>query len=282
MGTIETFESLRAYLLSIGYRMIGVSADAEDAVQEAWLRWKNVDEAKVDSPKAWLSTAVTRICLDRLKSARAQREEYVGPWLPEPVVTQTPIDRESISLAFLVLLERLTPVERAVYLLHHVFDYSHAEIAQTLDMSEGAVRQSYHRAKDHVAQNRPRFAASADQHARILGAFMGAVAVGDDAGLRKLLAVDASLYADGGGKVKGAAGKPLHGREPVATFLASLVRRGFGASSMAVELINGWPAAVARVDGRITAVITIETDGEQIFAVRNIINPDKLTLPSVS
>jgi RNA polymerase sigma-70 factor (ECF subfamily) len=282
MGSIETFRGLRPYLLSIGYRMLGASADADDAVQEAWIRWEAADEAEVRDAKAWLSTTITRICLDRLKAVRRRREDYTGPWLPEPVVTNEPIDRESISLAFLVMLERLTPVERAVYLLHNVFEYSHAEIALTLEMSESAVRQSHHRAKEHVAANRPRFAPSPDQHARILTAFMSAISQGDETSLTQLLAEEASLWADGGGKVRGAAGRPLFGRDQVVRFLVSLAKRGLGTIPMQIERVNGWPAIVARMDGRVTAVINIETDGERIFAVRNIINPDKLALPSVN
>src|SRR5262245_11483583 len=167
MASLETFQGLRPYLSSVAYRMLGAWADAEDVVQEAWLRWEAADESSVRSPKAFLSTTVTRICLDRLKALHNRREEYVGPWLPEPVVTDAPFDRESISLALLVLLERLTPVERAVYLLHHVFEYTHVEIARALEISDAAVRQCFHRAKEHVAAKRPRFAASPDQHARI-------------------------------------------------------------------------------------------------------------------
>jgi RNA polymerase sigma-70 factor (ECF subfamily) len=282
MGSIETFSALRALLLSIGYRMLGESADAEDAVQEAWLRWEAANEADVRDPKAWLSTTVTRICLDRLKAVRRRREDYPGPWLPEPVVTDEPIDRESISLAFLVLLERLTPVERAVYLLHNVFECSHAEVARTLGLSEGSVRQSHHRAKEHVAANRPRFAPTPDQHERILIAFMSAVSQGDEGSLKHLLAEEASLWADGGGKVRGAAGRPVFGREEVARFLASFAKRGLSAVAMEIARVNGWPAIVARLDGRIVGVINIETDGEWIFAVRSVINPDKLALQSVN
>ena len=264
--------------------MLGAASEAQDVAQEAWLRWQRVDEATVENPRAWLNAAVSRLCLDRLKSAQHRHESYPGPWLPEPVATETPIDRESISLAFLVLLERLTPVERAVLLMHRVFEYRHAEIATALEMNEVAVRQAYHRASQHLATNRPRFAPSTAEHARILRAFAWAVANGDLPALLHLLAADARLYADSGGKVRGAALRPLVGAERVAAFLVGAVGGALGTSSFAftVESINGWPALVARDAGRTFAVVTIETDGQKVVAVRNLLNPEKLALPMVT
>jgi RNA polymerase sigma-70 factor (ECF subfamily) len=283
MASLETFQAFRPRLLSIAYRMLGSSADAQDAVQEAWLRWQAVDESQVRQPLSWLSTAVSRLCLDKLKALRVRRDAYTGPWLPEPVVTESPVDRESISLAFLVVLERLTPSQRAAYLLHRVFDYSHAEIAETLNMSEAAVRQAVHRAAEHIADNRPRFAPSAEEHTRLLNAFAQAVVQGDMTSLTRLLAEDATLHADGGGKVKGAASHPLHGRERVARFLAGLARK-LTPTDQTFELstINGWPALVGRSQGKVNAIINIETDGEHILAVRNVVNPDKLGLLEVN
>jgi len=270
-------------LLSVAYRMLGSFADAEDVVQDAWPRWSTMDEATVRDPRAWLTVVVTRLCIDRLKSARSQREVYPGSWLPEPVATERPLDRESISLAFLVLLENLSPVERAVYLLHGVFDYSHGEIAAALEMSDAAVRQTLHRARAHLEREQPRFAPSVEDHARILGAFVGAIASGDLSGLGRLLTRDAVLWADGGGKVKGAATRPVLGADAIGKFLVGLVPR-FVEPGLAVtiEPVNGWPAVVGRIGARVAWIITIETDGSLVHAVRNIVNPDKLRLPSVA
>jgi len=284
MGSLDTFVTLRSQLVSLAYRMLGASSDAEDIVQEAWLRWQPVDDSTVQNPRAWLHATVARLCLDRLKSAAHRRESYQGTWLPEPVVTDAPIDRESISLAFLVLLERLTPAERAVFVMHEVFDYAHAEVADALGMSEAAVRQAFHRASEHVAANRPRFAPSEADHARVLQAFTGAITGGDLSALLQLLADDATLYADGGGKVRGAALRPVAGAEHVARFLVGLLARSVVEAdvTLGVEPVNGWPALVARSPRAVVAVITIETDGRKIVAVRNLVNPDKLRLPTVN
>jgi RNA polymerase sigma-70 factor, ECF subfamily len=284
MGSVDTFVRLRPRLLALAYRMLASTGDAEDVVQDAWLRWQDVDDTAVRNPQAWLSAAVGRLCLDKIKSARVRRERYVGTWLPEPVVTDEPIDRESISLAFLVLLERLTPIERAAFLMHRVFDYSHAEIAAALEMTEAAVRQAFHRANAHLDAHRPRFAASEADHARVLAAFTSALAQGDLAGMLQLLADDATLYADGGGKVRGAATQAVHGGERVARFLVGLVEKSIVEPDLIFETraVNGWPALVARNRERVVAIINIETDGHKIVAVRNLVNPDKLALPTVN
>jgi RNA polymerase sigma-70 factor (ECF subfamily) len=283
MGSLATFETVRGQLLSVAYRMLGSAADAEDVVQEAWLRWDQADEPAVRDAKAWLSVAVVRLCLDKLKSVRSRRESYVGTWLPEPVVTPQPIERESISLAFLVLLEKLTPVERAVYLLHHVFEYTHPEAAEALGMSDAAVRQAFHRAKEHIAASRPRFAPSPEEHARLLGTFAMALATGDVAVLAQVLARDATLWADGGGKVRGAAVRAIQGRDKIVKFFEGLARSVVESDqTFEVQEINGWPALLGRSGGRVNAIVTIETDGRQIVAVRNVVNPDKLNLPVVN
>jgi RNA polymerase sigma-70 factor (ECF subfamily) len=284
MGSLHTFLDARPELLSLAYRMLASSGDAEDVVQDAWLRWRDVDESTIRNSRAWLSSTVGRLCLDKLKSARVRREQYTGPWLPEPVVTEQPIDRESISLAFLVLLERLTPVERAAFLMHQVFEYSHAEIAAALDMTEAAVRQAFHRAKGHLDEHRPRFAPSEEEHARVLHAFATALTQGDLAGMLQLLADDAALYADSGGKVRGAATRAVHGSERVARFLVGLVESTVIDPDLIFETraVNGWPALVARNRERVVAIINIETDGQKIAAIRNLINPDKLALPTVN
>jgi RNA polymerase sigma-70 factor, ECF subfamily len=263
----------------MAYRMLGSAADAEDAVQDAWLRFHDVDEGSIHAPKAWLSTTLGRICLDRLTSAYARRHAYVGPWLPEPVSTTTPIDTESISIAFLLLLERLTPLERVAFVLHQVFEYSHREIADALGSSDAAVRQAFHRAKQHITSERPRFAVDAAAHERLLRAFFNAALEGDLARVTELLVEDALLAADGGGKVRGAAQKPLHGASSIARFLVGVAAKYFSVErEYDVRTINGWPAIVARTRGGVELVLTIETDGERIFAIRNMLNPDKLRL----
>ena len=170
----DEFERHRPFLMGIAYRMLASSAEAEDAVQDSWLRWQSSDTSAIGDARAWLSTTIVRICIDRLKSSRARRETYPGTWLPEPVLTTTPLDLESIQFGFLVLLERLDPRERAVFLLHQVFDYSHAEIGEMLELSEAASRQALHRAKAHVLADKPRFVANRETHERLLSAFLSA------------------------------------------------------------------------------------------------------------
>jgi RNA polymerase sigma-70 factor (ECF subfamily) len=284
MGSFATYDASRPHLLSIAYRMLGSAEDADDIVQEAWMRWRDTDESSVRDPRAWLSVTVCRLCLDKLKSIRRQREAYAGTWLPEPVVTEQPLEREAISLALLVLFETLTPVERAVYILRQVFDYTHPEIAGALDMTEASVRQAFHRAKERVAERRPRFAPSDQEHSKLLQAFGSALVHGDLADLTNLLAADATLWADGGGRVRGAAGRAIRGGEAISRFLLGL-RTKFGApadQTFEVQQINGWPALVGRSEGRVNAILTIETDGKQIVAVRNVVNPEKLRLRTVN
>lgn len=195
-------------------------------------------------------------------------------------MTSTPLDIESISMGFLMMLETLTPIERAVFILHNAFDYSHGEIAAALGLTDPTVRQAFHRAKEHLAANRPSFAATREDHMRLLRTFMGALTTGDLPALQNLLAHDATLHADSGGKVRGAARVPLRGADTVARFLMGLVAKNpeFTALTAEVKDINGWPACVMSLFGHALVVVTIETDGHTINAVRNIVNPDKLTL----
>ena len=267
------FEAHRPTLFGIAYRMLGDRAAAEDVVQEAFLKARDV--AGVDSPRAWLSTVVTRLCLDHLKSARVRREEYVGPWLPEPLPTDAKVDRETISMAFMVLLETLSPIERAVFLLHDVFDCTHAEIAAIVGEQEATVRQILHRAKAHVVARRPRFAGTREQHGRLLTGFMQACTLGDVEGLERMLADDVVCTSDGGGKATSAT-KPVHGAKNAAQMLAGLTRK---ARSLTFELVmlNGEPGIVGRLEGRVETVVTIATDGERITEVDIVRNPDKLT-----
>ena len=264
----------RRRLFAIAYRMLGSTAEAEDVVQDAWLRWQAATDVK--TPEAWLTTTVTRLCLDRIKSARAQREVYVGPWLPEPMTTsREEIDPESISVAFLLLVERLTPIERAVYLLHRIFDYSHGEIAAMLQLSDAAVRQSLHRATEHVAAARPRFAPDKDRHAALLSAFAMACQAGDLQTLKSLLAQDAKAYSDGGGKVR-AALNIVEGCDDVARLFVGLSRKSPAPGLPELRELNGLPSLILWQDGRAAMTISIETDGVQIFAVHIVLNPDKL------
>ena len=246
----EDFERHRSLLFSIAYRMLGSVTDAEDIVQEAYLRWQEAPETEVRSPKSYLSAVVTRLSIDRLRSARARREEYVGPWLPEPLVSERAEDAggttgldESLSMAFMVLLESLNPVERAVFLLREVFDYDYEEISRIVGKSEDNCRQIAHRARQSVAARRPRFERSPEQEERLTERFVEACVSGNMEGLLGLLSEDVTLWSDGGGKVA-AAPYPIHGPERVARFLLGVLRTvppGFFARPTQV---NGGPGVV--------------------------------------
>lgn len=271
----ETFESYRPLMFSIAYRMLGSAMDAEDIVQEAYLRYQRTEVVK--TPKALLTTIVTRLCLDQLKSAREQRESYIGPWLPEPLIT-TPLDDadETISMAFLVLLESLSPVERAVFLLREVFDYDYREIAEIVGKEEAACRQSFHRAKTHLADNRPRFQASAAEHQQMLQKFMEACTGGELEGLTRLLSDDVVLLSDGGGKAS-AATRPLHTSDVVGRFLHGLLRRMPDTFTVELMHVNGSPAILVR-DPQSSPfwLQTITLDEGKISGFYIIRNPDKL------
>lgn len=273
------FTAARPRLFGLAYRMLGSAAEAEDVLQEAHLRWQTADRESVTTPQAWLTTVVTRLCLDQLKSARVRRESYVGPWLPEPVATEQredPLDLESISLAFLVLLEALSPLERAVFVLREVFDYSFTEIGEALGRDEAACRQLAHRAKEHLRSKRPRFARSREQHEKLLMGFLGAVTQGDLSGLQQMLADDVVALSDGGGRAK-AALNPVHGVDRVSRLCLGLSKKGAAGIIPQIEEINGWPALVLRVGDVTVAAMTIETDGEKIYSIHIINNPDKLS-----
>jgi len=283
---VESFETYRTYLFSIAYRMLGSAMDAEDMVQETYLRYQSTPTEPIRSLKAYLSTILIRLCMDQLQLARRKREQYVGPWLPEPIRTaETPEAadpekrvemEESISLAFLVLLEQLQPFERAVFLLREVFAYEFTEIATMLDKSEAACRRSFSRAKLHLASHRPRFRASPETHRQLLTAYFQAVQNGEMTALRDQLAEEVTLWADGGGKVKQAALRPIRGREAVARF--SLGTKRFWPENSRVELeeVNGQAALIIRTGGQVFSVLTIDVEQGQIQAIRIIANPDKL------
>jgi RNA polymerase sigma-70 factor, ECF subfamily len=280
----DEFERHRPVLMAIAYRMLGSSAEAEDAVQDAWLRCQLSDTKEIVDARAWLSTTVVRLCIDRGKSAQARRETYPGTWLPEPVLTTTPFDLESIRFGFLVLLERLDPTQRAVFLLHQVFDYSHAEIAAILEINEAASRQELHRAKKHIEANKPRFEANREAHQRLLSAFMTAAAQGDVDAISSVVAEDIVLYGDHGKKAPGVILVPILGRANVARFFVRSVAKMPVEHRLDHEIIdvNGWPALVGRRGGVVAFVLNIETDGTEITTIRSVLNPEKLLLRHVS
>ncbi|GAA4787718.1 RNA polymerase sigma factor SigJ [Actinomycetospora chlora] len=279
-GTTDVFLAERPRLFGLAYRLLGSAHDAEDVLQDAWLRWAD-HAAGVDTPAAWLTTVVTRLCLDRLDSARVRRETYVGPWLPEPILTTDPAagpaatveERESVSLALLTTLERLTPPERAVYVLREAFGHSHAEVAAVLDVSEVASRQLHTRARRHLAAERP--AAAPVDVGPLLHRFVAAARDGDVAGLEALLADDATLWSDGGGKVS-AARRPVHGRDAVARFLAGILAPARWRGHGAVAEVNGAPAVLGFVDDELAGVVTVDVEDGAVRTVRIVRNPDKL------
>jgi RNA polymerase sigma-70 factor (ECF subfamily) len=272
----DEFEAHRRRCFAIAYRMLGSAAEAEDILQEAWIRWQGATQ--VESPGAYLATTVTRLCLDQLKSARVRREQYVGPWLPEPIDTagQEEIDPESISMAFLLLLERLSPPERAALLLRQVFELEYTEIAAILGGTEAAARQSFHRAHEHLRAERPRYAPSKEQHLRLLTGFVMAVERGEVGPIEALLAEDARSWNDGGGRRR-AALKTVMGRRNVAALFAGLVKKGnVPGRRPEIREINGWPALLLWDGDELVLTLSIETDGELIFGVHVVLNPDKL------
>lgn len=278
----QIFNQYRVLLFSLAYRMLGSVTDAEDIVQEAFLRWLQASDEEIQSPKAFLSTVVTRLCIDQLRSARAQRELYVGPWLPEPIptgqrpdLTETAILAESLSFAFLVMLENLGPLERAVFLLREVFDYDYAEIAAIVGRSEANCRQVLHRAHQHLKQRRPRFEVSREQQERITSQFLHASLGGDMQGLLNLLAEDVVFAADSGGKVW-AGLKPVHGADKAARGVLGGRRFLPPGIQGSIEEVNGQPAIVGYVDGRPVIVVLLSIEGERIRRVYQVVNPDKL------
>jgi RNA polymerase sigma-70 factor (ECF subfamily) len=278
---MDSFETHRARLLSLAYRVLGSFAEAEDVVQEAHLRWLSREPAPLESDRAWLERVVMNLCLDQLKSARARRESYVGTWLPEPVMTDsaqlsgTALDVEAISLAFLTLLERLSPLERAVYVLAEAFDYSHAELARALGRDEAAIRQLLHRAREHVKRGRPRFAPDKVAHEAMLGRFFGAVLQGDVHGVEELLAEQVVARSDGGGKVRAAINE-VSGSNKVARLLIGIAKKGSPAAHYELRDVNGWPSLVGLEGERVISVTQLETDGQLVYGVSVVVNPEKL------
>jgi RNA polymerase sigma-70 factor (ECF subfamily) len=277
MNRTEIFNKQRPLLMSIAYRMLGSRDDAEDAVQDAYLRWQSTGD-EPESPKSYLATVVTRLCIDQLKSARVRRETYVGQWLPEPVVTEgsTVELAESLTMAFLVILESLGPAERAAFLLREVFDYDYPQIAQIVGQSEANCRQLVHRSRERIAARHHRYDATPEQSARITSRFLETTRDGDLGGLMALFAEDAVMVSDGGGKVR-AAINPVRGADAVARFIMGVVRKNEGWNAVhTLTEINGQPAFLTTVDGQPIAATILGIRAGVIAELYIVVNPDKL------
>lgn len=278
----DPFTALRPRLFGIAYRMLGTRADADDVLQDAWLRWHRSDTSRLQSAEAWLVTVVTRLSIDRLRAAKVEREAYVGWWLPEPLVQidpdtpETAAERASdVSVAFLWVLERLAPEERAAYLLRQVFDHDYAEIAALLDKTEAACRQLVHRATLRVQEARPRFEVPQQAHRRLLERFVDAARSGERAALKALLDANIECIGDGGGKAA-SVHKVLRGADRVANLYWAAALRYGARVSYRVVLINGEPGLLRFVDGALESAQAFVTDGMRIVAIYNVRNPDKL------
>ena len=282
MTTESQFETHRSRLFGLAYKLLGSRSDAEDVVQDAWLRWRQTDRSAVRDVEAWLVTATTRLGIDRLRAARTERDAYTGPWLPEPLsVDESPTPErgaevaEQVSLAFLTLLERLGPEERAAFLLKEIFDYDYAQIAGLIGHSEANCRQMVHRARMRVQGERPRFAVAPEQHRSLLERFMHAAQVGDRDAIVRLLDANAQLVSDGGGKVN-ATIRPLHGAARIARLFWAIARRTNGSTDWRLGHVNGEPAVLRMHEGRLHSVTTIAVEGDRITGIFTVLNPDKL------
>ncbi|MDQ8022319.1 MAG: RNA polymerase sigma-70 factor [Moraxellaceae bacterium] len=284
MNRPDLFNTHRKRLLGVAYRMLGSRSDAEDVVQDAWLRWDAADASVLQSAEAWLVTVTTRLCIDRLRAVRHEREHYKGPWLPEPLIeTEDPAPSpeqvvelaSDVSMAFLAVLERLSPDERAAFLLREVFDLDYPDIARMLERNETSVRQLVSRAKTRVREDRPRVSVSRDAHRSLLERFMEATRSGQQAALQALFAADAQFVADGGGKVLSVL-KELHGADRIVRFFEMVARQVGPRLAYRHALVNGEPGLLRYLDGKFDAAISFITDGERILACHIVRNPDKL------
>jgi RNA polymerase sigma-70 factor (ECF subfamily) len=281
---LETFNQYRGLLFSIAYRMVGSVADTEDMLQETFIRWQQTSDDAIRSPRAFLVTVISRLCINYLESARVQREKYVGQWLPQPLVTDPGSDPlgiirvdESISMAFLVVLERLTPVERAVFLLREVFEYEYSEISAVLDQSETNCRQILRRARKHVSALRPRFKASAQKQNDLLERFIQATRSGDMDGLVALLSSDVVLHSDSGGKAI-ALPNLIHGADNVARGILGGLKKHVPSTLMRrIMPINGASAVVSYLNGQPHSVLSLDVTDGHIWGIYIVTNPDKLT-----
>ncbi|MFE5894633.1 RNA polymerase sigma-70 factor [Streptomyces sp. NPDC056462] len=279
----DEFETHRPRLFGLAYRILGSADEAEDTVQDAYLRFSGADREAIEYPGAWLAKVVTNLCLTRLTSARARREQYVGPWLPEPVVTSDgtlgPLEsaeqRDAVSMAMLVLLERLTPTERAVYVLREAFAYGHREIAEALELTEANCRQLYRRAVQRVGEQRSRFESTPERQDELVRSFLTAARDGDLGGLEKLLAADVVWSSDGGGKVS-AARRPIEGRDKVFRFLAGATRTFLAGVEFTAVEINGSTALAAWEGDTLLSVVAFEVRDGLVAHAWAMVNPDKL------
>ncbi|MET8058677.1 RNA polymerase sigma-70 factor [Streptomyces microflavus] len=287
---VDRFEAAMPRLEAIAYRLLGSASDAEDAVQDTFLRWQAADVDRIEVPEAWLTKVLTNLCLNQLTSARARRESYVGQWLPEPLLAGDPMlgpadtaeQRESVSYAVLALMERLTPNERVVYVLREAFDYPHRRIAEILDITEASCQQIFHRAKKHIAEGKARTEIDEAAARRIVEEFLAAATSGRTEPLVRLLTSDAIAIGDGGGKVP-ARTKALEGAVAVAKFMRGLFKPSKakrdlvgGSAGIYSTTANGAPAVVVVVDGRVIGVMCVEVTDDGIAAFRSQANPDKL------
>jgi RNA polymerase sigma-70 factor (ECF subfamily) len=277
------FSAARPQLFAVAYRMLGTVSEAEDVLQDAYLRWQTGDRSDVDSPAAYLTTIVTRLCLDVLKSARVQREVYVGPWLPEPLISDSASDpaeaaelADSLSMAFLVLLESLSPLERAAFLLREVFGYDYRDVAAVLERDEAACRQLVSRARRHVESRPARYAVSRIEGERLTTEFLSACRSGDVAGVMSLLASDVEMHSDGGGMVT-AALRPVRGADDVARFLVGVARKAPDDVDVQLTVVNGSPGCVVYDGGVAVFVLALDVVDGLVSRVNIVRNPEKLT-----
>lgn len=285
---VETFRQYRTRLFGIAYRMLGITADAEDILQEAYIRWHHADEEEIETPEAWLVTIVTRLSIDRLRKASRERETYIGPWLPEPlIISDAPSPEEKmefasdLSLAFMVLLERLSPLERAAFLLHDIFDCDYSDIARIVGKSETASRQIIHRARTRVRTDKPRFEANDQERQTLIKKFAAASYAGDEQTLLSLFSDEITMMSDGGGKVN-AARKIIHGKHRLAR-LFSMSGEKHGAHLKNVfDTINGEPGLLTFYQDKIFAATVFELTDGKISAIYRVMNPDKLKAFSIS
>ena len=282
--SVEQFEAYRSLLFTVAYRMLGSAAEAEDLVQDAWLRFASADRDVVRDVKAFLVTILTRLALDRIKSARAQRESYIGPWLPEPILTEgddphaRALRADRVEYALLTALERLSPAERAVLLLADVLEHDHSEIADILGITPAASRQHLHRARERVAAEHTRFTPSVEEQRRLVDGFMAAVRDGNVDALRSVLAADVTARSDGGGKVPGAGLHPVTGSEKVARLYLGLLAKAPSDFRARVAEVNGSPALLAFAGERLLSVMMFGCSGGAIKEIVAIVNPDKLRI----
>jgi RNA polymerase sigma-70 factor (TIGR02957 family) len=277
MSATDAFVQHRNLLFTVAYEMLGSAADAEDVLQETWLRWADVDRVQVRDERAYLVRITTRLSLNRMRTVARRREAYVGPWLPEPLLTTPDVAEDveladSVSTAMLLVLETLSPTERAVFVLREVFDLPYDEIAAAVDKSPAAVRQVAHRAREHVEARRPRAAVTARERDEVIARFLGAAATGDLQALMDVLAPDVVLLTDGGG-VKKAALRPIHGRDKVTRFLEAVMPDGFVADAV---VVNGSPALRIAVDGEVDAVASLLVEDGRVTGLYVVRNPAKL------